>query len=92
MIKFMNITYSDELNKAFTVWRPSILPFEMDIALPFGMNDKIRDEQLPYDFEKWETPSNFLSNFWDDIFYYFIIFMIYAIVWISKIALLLFKV
>ncbi len=84
MIKFMNITYSEELLRAFAVWSPSILPFEMEIAVPFEMDDEKRDEDLPYVFKRWETPSNFFSNFWDDIFYYLIVAGVYLIVCVIR--------
>ena len=87
-IKYLNITYSAELENAVQTWKSDILPFELGIKIPEKIENGIDEQDIPYDFLKRETPANFLLNYWDDLIYFGIVFGVYFLTFLfHKVAL-----
>jgi len=66
-IKFLNISYSLELQQALKDWLPGFVSLSVTPELPEDFTTKIPERQVPYMFEKYEVPSSFLLNFWDTL-------------------------
>ena len=66
-IKYMNISYSGELEVALLTWMTSFVSLGLTPDLPESIVEKIPDRPVPYVFEKYEVPSSFLINFWEDL-------------------------
>ncbi len=66
-IKYLNISYSGELQVALLTWLPSFVSLGLTPDMPEFMIAKIPDRPVPYVFEKYEVPSSFLINFWESL-------------------------
>ena len=80
-IKFLNITYSDELENAIQNWKSDILPFDLGIEIPTSIESNIIAQHIPYDFAKRDTPANFLLNYWDDLIFFLLVISVYVLIW-----------
>ena len=66
-IKYLNITYSNELEDALKTWGSNFLSLGVSPDIPEGIKGKVEEEPIPYMFEKHEVSSSFLLNFWDEV-------------------------
>ena len=66
-IKYLNISYSGELQVALLTWLPSFVSLGLTPDMPDSMRDKIPNRDVPYVFEKYEVPASFLINFWENL-------------------------
>ena len=66
-IKYLNISYSGELQVALETWLPSFVSLGLTPDMPDSMIDKIPNHHVPYVFEKYDVPSSFLRNFWESL-------------------------
>jgi len=66
-IKYLNISYSGELQTALLTWLPGFVSLGLTPDMPDSIRDKIPDRHVPYVFEKYEVPSSFLVNFWESL-------------------------
>ncbi len=66
-IKYLNISYSGELQVALLTWLPSFVSLGLTPDMSGSMLDKIPEQQVPYVFEKYDVPSSFLINFWENL-------------------------
>jgi len=66
-IKYLNISYSGELQVALETWLPSFVSLGLTPDMPDGMISKIPNHHVPYVFEKYDVPSSFLRNFWESL-------------------------
>jgi len=66
-IKYLNISYSGELEVALLTWMTSFVSLGLTPDLPESVVEKIPDRPVPYVFEKYDVPSSFLLNFWEDL-------------------------
>ena len=66
-IKYLNISYSGELQVALLTWLPSFVSLGLTPDLPQSMVDKIPERSVPYVFGKYDVPSSFLINFWENL-------------------------
>jgi len=81
-IKYLNISYSGELQVALLTWLPGFISLGLTPNMPESMIEKIPDRHVPYVFEKYKVPSSFLLNFWENL----------GIVLFASVLWLLFKV
>ena len=67
-LKFLNISYSEELVDMLENLSSQFLPWNIDVGIPHSMTDENNYKTLPYQLTKYEEihPS-FLVNFWDDL-------------------------
>ncbi len=66
-IKYLNISYSGELQVALLTWLPSFVSLGLTPDMPESMEDRIPERHVPYVFEKYDVPSSFLENFWENL-------------------------
>ena len=66
-IKYLNISYSGELQVALHTWLPSFVSLGLTPDMPNSMISKIPNHHVPYVFEKYDVPSSFLRNFWESL-------------------------
>jgi len=87
-IKYLNITYSDELEQALLTWDKDLISLGFELDLPGKVDGMLKDEPLPYNFEKYEVRSSFLANNWQNILMLLVIIGIYVLArgiqWFAK--------
>ena len=66
-IKFLNISYSEQLEEAITLWSFSFISLELTPDVPNSVQQQIPEEDVPYVFEKREVSVSFLINFWESL-------------------------
>ena len=66
-IKYLNISYSSELELAFKYWSSSMISFGLTLPTPNFTESDIEVNSVPYVFEKHEVNAIFLINFWEDL-------------------------
>ena len=66
-IKYLNISYSGELQVALLTWLPSFVSLGLTPNMPGSMEEKIPERHVPYVFEKYDVSSSFLINFWENL-------------------------
>jgi len=66
-IKFINISYSDELENALETWTSNYFSLGFDTDMPQNMVNRFVEATLPYVFAKHQVYSIFLINFWDPL-------------------------
>lgn len=66
-IKHLNISYSEELQIALLTWLPSFVSLGLTPNMPGSIEEKIPERDVPFIFEKYEVPSSFLINFWENL-------------------------
>jgi len=66
-IKYLNISYSGELKVALLTWKTSFVSLGLTPDMLQSMIDKIPDRHVPYVFEKYDVPSSFVENFWENL-------------------------
>jgi len=66
-IKYLNVSYSGELQVALLTWMPSFVSLGLTPDMPESMEEKIPQGKVPYMFEKYGTGSSFLVNFWENL-------------------------
>ena len=52
---------------ALLTWLPSFISLGLTPDMPNSMIDKIPNRHVPYVFEKYDVPSSFLRNFWENL-------------------------
>lgn len=52
---------------ALLTWLPSFISLGLTPDMPNSMMDKIPNRHVPYVFEKYDVPSSFLRNFWENL-------------------------
>ena len=63
-IKYLNISYSEELLEAFETWDPNFITIGLEPDMPNSIKERIVDQPVPYTFAKYNVESSFLINFW----------------------------
>ena len=66
-IKYLNISFSGELQIALLTWLPSLVSLGLTPDMPESMIEKIPERHVPCVFEKYDVPSSFLENFWENL-------------------------
>lgn len=66
-IKFLNISYSGELQIALLTWLPSFVSLGLTPDMSESTIANIPERDVPYVFEKYEISSSFLINFWENL-------------------------
>jgi len=66
-IKYLNISYSGELEMALLTWLPSFVSLGLTPDMPPSFIDKFPERHVPYVFEKYKVPSSFLINIWESL-------------------------
>jgi len=64
-IKYLNISYPEELLEAFKTWNPNFITLGFDMDIPDSIKERIVSQPVPYMFDKYEVESSFLINFWE---------------------------
>ncbi len=52
---------------ALSTWLPGFVSLGLTPNMPESMEDKIPERRVPYVFEKYDVPSSFLINFWENL-------------------------
>ena len=66
-IKYLNISYSNELEDALINWGTSFISLEFMPDMPQTIQQRIANQPVPYMFEKYNIKSSFLLNFWNNL-------------------------
>ena len=67
-LKFMNISYSEQLSDMLENLNSQFLPFTLGVGIPRSMQDESNYKTLAYQFTKYgDIHPSFLMNFWDDL-------------------------
>ena len=66
-IKYLNISYSNELEDALINWGTSFISLEFLPDMPQTIQQKIYHQPVPYMLEKYNIKSSFLLNFWNNL-------------------------
>ena len=66
-IKFINISYSSELENALETWNPNYLSFGVSNNMPDSIETRFVNSTVPYVFAKHQVNSCFLINFWEPL-------------------------
>jgi len=86
-IKFLNISYSQELEEMMKSWNTNFISFGWEIEMSSEMEDKFVNQPSPYVFEKHEVPLSFFVNFWSSLITLIVVTVIYfssyILQWIS---------
>lgn len=80
-IKYLNISYSGELQVALLTWLPSFVSLGLTPDMPPSFIDRFPQRHVPYVFEKYDVPSSCLVNIWES---FGIIVFVTALLLISK--------
>jgi len=89
-IKFLNITYSENLEEALTSWNSNFISLGLTPNLPSSITDQIPKENVPYVFDKREVPSSFLENFWESLGMLLFVALIYLGVFLLEMTVIKF--
>jgi len=79
-IKYLNITYSQELREALENWDSNTISLGFSIDLPDSMKSNISNDTLPYMFAYYDVSSDFLENFWQNFIMLLILVFIYTFI------------
>jgi len=66
-IKYLNISYSGELQIALYTWLPSFVSLGLTPDIPEPILKEIPERHVPYVFKKYDVPSSFLVSFWENL-------------------------
>jgi len=66
-IKFLNISYSAELQQALKDWLPSFISLGLTPDLPQGTVRRVPERSVPPTFEKYGVEASFFLNFWENL-------------------------
>jgi len=66
-IKYLDIGYSSDLQRALKEWKSSFVSVGLDLDPPQGLRDNAPELGVPPTFEKYDVSSDFLINFWEGI-------------------------
>ena len=66
-IKYLDIGYSSDLQRALKEWKSSFVSIGLDLDPPQGLQDHAPELGVPPTFEKYDVSSDFLINFWEGI-------------------------
>jgi len=87
-VKFLNISYSLQLEDALASWGSDFISLGLTPDMPNSVQQQIPEEPVPYVFEKRDVPSSFLRNFWASLGMLFFVLMIFAVAksleWFSR--------
>ncbi len=79
-IKFLNISYSSELENALETWNPNYLSVGVNGDMPGDMEKRFVNASVPYIFAKHQINSCFLVNFWEPLMVLVILVFLFLIV------------
>ena len=85
-IKYLNISYSHDLEVALETWQSSYLSLGLNFELPQSLKGKIETKNLPDVFQKRRLGSSFLENSWPNtilLLSLFVIFLIFKLIAIT---------
>ncbi len=66
-IRYLNITYSSKLQAVFDTWTTSVISFGLDFDMPENLESTLPTRHVPFVFKRYDIPSSFLENFWNNI-------------------------
>ncbi len=94
-IKFLNISYPQNLEEALATWRSNFISLGLTPDMPDSISRKIPQGSVPFVFSFREIPSSFLINFWENLGMLLLVIIIFGISrlseWIFKQHTFLFK-
>ncbi len=79
-IKFINISYSDDLENALTTWNSNYFTLGFNTDIPDKLERKFVNASLPEIFEKHQVNSCFLINFWEPLVMLLILVLFFVVV------------
>ena len=79
-IKYLNISYPEELLEAFETWDPNLITIGFQPDIPDSVKEKIVNQPVPYMFSKYELESSFLINFWQVVSVLVIVSIIFGVI------------
>jgi len=88
-VKFLNISYSLQLEDALASWGSDFISLGLTPDMPNSVQQQIPQEPVPYVFEKHDVPSSFLINFWESLGMLFLVLLIFGaakgLEWVSSV-------
>jgi len=66
-IKYLDISYSGELQVALLTWLTSFVSLGLTPDIPDSIVEKIPERYVPSVFEKYDVVSSFAVNFWENL-------------------------
>ena len=64
-IRYMKVNYPPKVETLFMVSADAPISISFDFDIPPGIDAKMDDYPLPYNFDKYDINSNFVRNMWD---------------------------
>jgi len=80
-IKFLNISYSEELEQALKYWNSDFFSLGFSIELSTHSISRFQNQTVPYMLEKYDVPSSFFVNFWPSFLVLIITTGIFLFLW-----------
>ena len=77
LIKYLNISRSNQLENALQNWKSNFIPIDFDFILPSKVEENVVYRPVPEIFAKRDTKSSFLINCWDTVMFLCLILIIY---------------
>lgn len=79
---YLDVVYSTELQDLFNTWTTSLISFGFDFDMPDSLESKMPTRYVPFVFKRYDIPSSFLENFWNNIYVLsgtFLLFILFRI-------------
>ena len=79
-IKYLNISYSYQLEQALQTWKSSYLSLGFNSEVPDGVQAELGEGASPYVFEKYGVSSTFLINLWEPFLLLILLITIFGLI------------
>jgi len=79
-IKFINISYSNDLDNALATWKSNYFTLGFDIEIPRKLEKRFVNGSLPCVFAKHDVNSCFLINFWEPLVMLLLLILFFVVV------------
>jgi len=86
-IKYINISYSSELQNALETWTPNYISFGFNDNMPDSIETRFVNSSVPYVFSKHQVNSCFLINFWEPLIMLVLLILLLVIVLLADWAI-----
>jgi len=83
-IKYLNLSYSNQLEEALKTWKSSYLSLGLDFDIPDGLQAELEEGPAPYVFKKYDVSPSFLINFWEPFLVLITLLLIFGMIQILE--------
>ena len=78
-IRYMKINYPPKVEYMMSMQNDESISLTIDVDLPESIEKKFPDYPLPGNFEKYNLVSNFMVNYWEELFTLVIVLLVLAV-------------